>query len=380
MPHDEPLGIGLWLPATAARELRESKGTHDLRHWLEDHALRVFTLNGFPHGDFHRQIVKHRVYQPRWSDLARLNYTRDLIHIMADLLPEDGEGSISTLPIGWAGDISTRDEHAAAALLHDAVKEMADIEHWQHKLIHLDLEPEPGCLLQRSGDVVEFFRRHLFSHPQFKLAKRHLRICHDICHAAVMFEDQHDIVRQYDSIGLSIGKVQVSSAVCADFDALDPADRETAFEQLAQFREERYLHQTVVRHSALADTQPRKSDSLKAGSRQPTADSPPTRFFDDLPDAIAEAKPVGEWRVHFHVPIFLEQIGLLGTSRNAITRCLDLLRDRDDVRHYEVETYAWNVLPESVEVDDLAHGIAKELSWLHETINAPRSWRASPMT
>jgi hypothetical protein len=353
----DALGIGLWLPARAARELRESNGTHALREWLEERRLHVFTINGFPHGDFHRQIVKHRVYHPRWSDLARLNYTRDLIHILADLLPEGGEGSISTLPIGWAGDVSPRDQHSAAALLHDAVKVMADIEHWQHKLIHLDIEPEPGCLLQKSEDVVAFFRKHLFSHPQSKLARRHLRICHDICHAAVMFEDQRDVIRMYDSIGAAIGKVQVSSAMRVNFDELDPADREQAFEQLGRFREDRYLHQTLVRMS----------------------DGKPPRFFDDLPEAMAESKPVGEWRVHFHVPIFLEQLDLLGTTRDDIPRCLKLLHGRDEVHHFEVETYAWNVLPRSVDVEDLADGIAREMSWLREQLDRPLSLRELTM-
>lgn len=352
---DEPLGIGLWLPARAARELRDTDGAHALRDWLEQRDLRVFTINGFPHGDFHRQVVKHRVYRPRWSDLARLNYTRDLIHILADLLPEDGEGSISTLPIGWTSDLSRHDQSSAASLLHDAVKEMADIEHWQHKLIHLDIEPEPGCLLQKSDDVVAFFRKHLFSHPESKLARRHLRLCHDICHAAVMFEDQADVLHKYASVGLQIGKVQVSSAICGNFDALDHADRERAFEQLSQFREARYLHQTVINRSA------------ESGGE--------VTLYHDLPEAIAEAKPAGEWRVHFHVPIFLDRIGLLETTRDAITECLSVLRERDAVRHYEVETYAWNVLPDSVEVDDLAHGIARELTWLRDQMNPPSPGR-----
>ena len=31
-----------------------------------------FTFNGFPYGDFHQSVVKHRVYEPTWADAERL--------------------------------------------------------------------------------------------------------------------------------------------------------------------------------------------------------------------------------------------------------------------------------------------------------------------
>jgi hypothetical protein len=41
-----------------------------------------------------------------------------------------------------------------------------------------------------------------------------------------------------------------------------------------------------------------------------------------------------------------------------------------DCKHFEVETYAWNVLPEELRVDDLAEGIAKEMQWVLDTVSA----------
>ena len=38
----------------------------------------------------------------------------------------------------------------------------------------------------------------------------------------------------------------------------------------------------------------------------------------------------------------------------------------DPPPHFEVETYAWNVLPEPLQPTDLAIGIARELQWLHQ--------------
>ena len=69
---DEPMGVGLWLSAQAARELLEATGPLTrFRDWLDETGLEPFTLNGFPYGDFHGPEVKYRVYAPDWRDPAR---------------------------------------------------------------------------------------------------------------------------------------------------------------------------------------------------------------------------------------------------------------------------------------------------------------------
>jgi hypothetical protein len=101
------------------------------------------------------------------------------------------------------------------------------------------------------------------------------------------------------------------------------------------------------------------------------------RFFDDLPAALraAAAEPAGdeEWRVHFHVPVHLERCGLLSTTRPMISECLELLR-QDDVRHFEVETYAWSAVPPALRPQELADGIADELRWVRR--RSPRGFFA----
>ena len=121
----------------------------------------------------------------------------------------------------------------------------------------------------------------------------------------------------------------------------DDADVDAVRSELERFREQRYLHQTMVR----------------------CADGAEPVFYEDLPLALALAQPAGEWRVHFHVPIFLERIGPLHTTADRIDEWLDLVRDRPEIRHFEVETYAWDVLPASLK-GTLARDIAAELRWL----------------
>ncbi len=337
---DQPMGVGLWLAAPAARELLQQDRVGELRDFLGEHGLLAYTFNGFPYGDFHSEVVKHRVYEPDWSDRARVSYTKDLIAILAQLV-SDGEGSISTLPVGWK-TVRPSGVEAAARNLLEIAEHLRRLERDTGTLIHVDLEPEPGCFLQRSDDVVRFFTEQLNG------AGHHLRVCHDICHAAVMFEDQGEIIARYDAAGIAIGKVQVSSGLCIDFDG--SADRRAAIGTLRRFREPRYLHQTVVRD---------------AGGK--------TAFHEDLPEALltlGDKEPGGEWRVHFHVPIYLDRIDLVGTTQPHILECLELLKGRS-VRHWEVETYAWGVLPDELRQNVLADGIADELRWLGQVAGSP---------
>ena len=68
--------------------------------------------------------------------------------------------------------------------------------------------------------------------------------------------------------------------------------------------------------------------------------------------------------MHFHVPIHLVQFGRLATTRDEIECCLAAIQGNRELRHLEVETYAWNVLPLELREPELADGIARELQWL----------------
>ena len=78
----------------------------------------------------------------------------------------------------------------------------------------------------------------------------------------------------------------------------------------------------------------------------------------------------GEWRIHFHVPIYLECFGHLTSTREQIEDCMTAARRYSDVTHFEVETYAWGVLPADLKQADLAAGIAQELTWFRSNWQA----------
>jgi hypothetical protein len=321
----------LWLSAQCARELIASTGgVNELARWLDECGFEVVTLNGFPYGNFHSSVVKHDVYYPSWDQPERVQFTLDLAKILCALCDPGANASISTVPLGWPGV----DAKAAAAGLMEVGEALAQMFKHHDRLLHIDLEPEPGCVIQDCAGMVSFFDAHI---PDGAVRK-HVGVCHDICHAAVMFEDQDEVLMRYRQSGITVGKVQVSSAIEADFDqAQNPVALRAA---LARFAEPRYLHQVTIRQSG--------------GTLQ---------YYEDLPAALDDnAAPTGCWRVHFHVPVFMEHIGPLATTQAEIPKCLR--HESIQGVQLEVETYTWDVVPTAHA--PVVDGIARELAWVSD--------------
>ena len=120
--------------------------------------------------------------------------------------------------------------------------------------------------------------------------------------------------------------------------------------RLREFAEDRYLHQTT---------------RFLRGARQ---------FHEDLQELCQRPLPSrearGEWRVHFHVPLFYAEIPPLMTTRAETARCLEFAREALPHADFEVETYAWHVLPADLRELPLAQGIAQELAWAADHLSA----------
>lgn len=352
---DQPLGVGLRISASAAASLGKASAMAELQALLRDGSYYVFTINGFPYGAFHGETVKEGAYRPDWSEPSRLSYSNSLADILAQLLPDDMNGSISTVPgtfKPWAGE--------------DKVETIADnfLRHAAHlvrlcettgKTITLALEPEPCCLLETIAETIQFFEARLFSRTaEVRIAEltslapgaaaaalhRHLGLCYDVCHAAVEFEDARTSIQALQAAGISISKLQLSSAM-----RIAEVGPETA-QRLQAFVEPVYLHQVV--------------EQGPDGFRR----------YMDLPDALAniEAAAGREWRIHFHVPIFLDEMAEVGTTQWFLRDILAIHRDTPVTQQLEVETYTWDVLPETYRNVGVSAAIARELAWVRDQL------------
>ncbi len=354
----EEFGIGLRLSAAAVNDLAKAEALQEFRQFLTQNNLYVFTINGFPYGPFHGTRVKEDVYLPDWMDDERLRYTNQLADVFASILPDGQGGSISTVPGAFKERVAGPDD----------IRQMADnmIRHAAHlanlhvstgKFIALALEPEPCCFLETIDESVDFFSQELFSDASaelmasltqtdkasaLKLLRKHLTLCLDLCHAAVEFEDPDDCLAKLESAGITVGKLQISSGLrlkdvsAATVDSLEP------------FIDKVYLHQVVERHNGTLNR------------------------FTDLPEAIehlGNSQESREWRVHFHVPIFLEELVDFSSTQPFVATMLSRHKEKPISDHLEVETYTWDVLPAELRTESVDQAIVREMRWVLEALS-----------
>ena len=68
-------GISLRLSAASVNALAGSPDKRaELKAYLSDNDMCLYTVNAFPYGPFKNIIVKEQVYEPDWSTEERLQY------------------------------------------------------------------------------------------------------------------------------------------------------------------------------------------------------------------------------------------------------------------------------------------------------------------
>jgi sugar phosphate isomerase/epimerase len=353
----EAFGVGLRLSGQAARSLRQPSQLQAFKQFLAEHQLYIFTLNGFPYGPFHGERVKAAVYRPDWTHAERGRYTTDLVLLLADLLPEGMLGSISTVPGGFKSDITGEGPVALVARqLLEQVAALHRLNQVSGREIVIALEPEPCCMLETTPEVLRFFEHQLLSlesrhwlaaQAQVSVEQaeaiivRHVGVCLDTCHAAIEFEAADDTLDRLLGAGIRIAKIQLSTGLRL------PEPSADALEALRAYDEPVYLHQVVAQ----------------------TASGQLFRY-EDLPAAFgsAEARAAREWRVHFHVPLYSNELGPFTNTQAFLARVLERQRQSAVSTQLEVETYTWDVLPPDQRTETLVSSIARELDWVTDRL------------
>src|SRR5439155_25465098 len=133
-----------------------------------------------------------------WTSDKRLAYTNLLFELLAQLVPPNVEGSVSTVPLGYKELVTTSEEmDIIRANLWHCIEHVARICQQTGRKLHLGLEPEPLCLLECSGEVLHFFERMRLERPNDPRLHQILGINYDTCHFAVEFEEPEDAVRAF---------------------------------------------------------------------------------------------------------------------------------------------------------------------------------------
>jgi hypothetical protein len=165
--------------------------------------------------------------------------------------------------------------------------------------------------------------------------RQHIAFCYDLCHSAVEYEGPRTVIDALRRAGVRIGRVQVSSAIKVAVPC-QSHERELLGEYLSAFADPVYLHQIIGNCERYADL-PEALDCLKD-----------TRST--------------EWRIHYHVPLFMASYGKVDSTQSEVKEALVELR-ADEVRHLEIETYTWSVLPSDQRLD-IVDSIEREYRWV----------------
>ncbi|KEO71873.1 metabolite traffic protein EboE [Anditalea andensis] len=353
-------GIGLRLSDKASISLLEKDNLPEFKNWLKEHDCYVFTMNGFPFGEFHHQIVKDQVHHPDWTTPARFDYTSRLFDILAVLLPENIDGGISTSPLSYKYWEAVREDKDR--IMHEATMHMVKIAEKLYRInqqtkqvLHLDIEPEPDGLLENTDEVIIWFNDWLmplgtaYLKQQLDLSsqtaeaclKKHIRLCYDVCHFAIGYEKPEEVFRLLKTNGIQIGKIQISAALKVMLPG-KLEERQWVDDALKPFVESTYLHQVVERDAEGQIT-----------------------HYPDLPQALHQLQTTkaDEWRIHFHVPVFIQGYGKLASTQEDIVQVLDYIKNERVTNHLEVETYTWEVLPKGIQLD-LVASIIREMDWV----------------
>jgi hypothetical protein len=359
----QPFGIGLRLANSASLELRKQENLVVFQQWLDNNDCYVFTMNGFPYGGFHNTVVKDQVHAPDWLSHERVSYTIRLAQILAALVPEGVDGGISTSPLSykyWHKD-ENRDDVLRNATLNilQVVDQLVGIKNSTGKLIHLDIEPEPDGLLGNGTEFLQWYVQYLlpigipYVQDRYKvnedeaasLIREHIQLCYDVCHFAVGYEDHAHMIEQVRSLGLKVGKIQVSAALKAMMPS-NGDQRKAVLDAFRNFNEPVYLHQ-VIAH---------RSDGTFIS-------------YPDLDVAMADGENphVTEWRAHYHVPLFVSSYGSLQSTQADIQKVLAIHDKLMVTFHLEIETYTWEVLPDELRLP-VAESIIREIQWVVEII------------
>ena len=229
--------------------------------------------------------------------------------------PRGLDGGVSTAPLtykAWmprpgrrAWPVMTRNVARVAAALVEARGTGA--------MIHLDIEPEPDCLLETSAETIDFFEQWLLPVGGETLRQEHgltldeaqgalldhVRVCFDCCHFAVEYEDPAAALDRFHDAGIGIGRVQLSSAL----DVPLPA---SAAARSADRRTPASLRRRDL--PAPGHRPPRRrAPSLFRSRRRPRHRG---RDRDD------------EWRIHFHVPLFASDYEGLGSTQDYVRQVI----------------------------------------------------------
>lgn len=349
LAQETPLPLDLWISAESVAQLQQDPtAKRALVGLLQKSNCETTMINGFPFAAFHDKPVKENVYLPDWSEKTRLEYTKELFSLLHDLAAPKKPIAVSTLP----GSHKLFVPHLLHPKANIIRKQLLKLAFWleQQSLAwnrdcHLGLEPEPFGLFENVAETLDFFDflQQGLSSAEKEVVLRRLGINYDTCHFALQFEDAVSSLETFTQAGIRLSKIHFSNAL-----EIEP-QHAAPLQHLKKYDEPVYLHQVIGK--------------MPDGSLQ---------RYGDLPEALQNShfcKNAETWRIHFHIPLHAKpQPPLKNTATHLEQTLRWLLEHPQACKHWAMETYTCDVLPQELKHQNKAEMIENEFRYLHAQI------------
>lgn len=356
---DSPVGVSVRLSQAALSD--EALTSDSLRAMLNEHGLRLDGISAVSIGGG----AKEQVHHPDWRTEERLGFMFPALNLAAEFATPDHEIGITTNALSYRRwvDVDMPGNWAALTLnVIRVVQHLVGIHDRTGKVLHIDLEPEPGSVLRDTADVVKFYSQWLLPRGGAMLSDRmqlsngsageailrHVRIALDTAHAAVVWDDAAASLDAFAQHGIRIGRLQASSAIEIEVPVETDAQK-TMAEHLGAFVSPSLLQQVVG-----------------------WLDGEIVQRFDDLPDAISaiEASAGQTWRIHTHAPLLADRYGVFASTRAETAAWLREIAGRGvDVGMIELRSANWDVVPHD-DRGPLESMIMQEAEWVRSLLTS----------
>lgn len=328
------IGLGLCLSNRILNELFENNNFVYFKKWCKENCVYISSINGFVFKSFHKKKIKEFIYYPDWTSKKRIIYTKKIINMLNFFDNKLNDFSISTSPISFKKWINNKNKKyiyfISSFNFLPVINYLEDIYKIKNKLIHIDIEPEPGCFIENIKDYIYFYDFWLFPILNFFLKidkavlKKYINLCYDICHFSVNYNNHLDIIRLIINNGIVIGKIQVSSAL--EIFSLD----KNVIEGLSFLSKSKFLHQ----NSYLNENKIKKNLDLHY------------LFYNNFESA----------RIHCHMPLYIDfyKDGIKTTAYETKNILYYLLKNFS-TKHIEIETYTYDMLSKKDKLDSIVN-------------------------
>lgn len=286
----------------------------NIKKWQNTNKLNINSFNGFVYQNFHLKNIKEKIYYPDWSSKKRLDFTQKIIKT-SDILNVKKNISISTLPLSYKKWIQSK--HIIYILYKFKHQICAMIKHLKKNknYIHIDLEPEPYCIIENYHTIKKFYIKVIN-----KKNKKHICLCYDICHFSVNFEKHEKIIKHMKNL-IHIGKIQVSSALSVIL-PVNPRIIKRLKNTLFILNKSNFLHQCVIKKNLII----KKVSDVKYVIKNISINNDK------------------EIKIHCHIPIYKKKFGHMYTTQKETKKVLNFIQQQNITKHIEIESYTHHTL------------------------------------